>query len=92
MLNLDEMNIQELEEFVSKAEQDPIALAKEIFPTKNKMRVRAINLYLKYSLERKEMLRQTSKGRFKEAEKHKEKSFSIYRLFPDFSKWEDLKE
>jgi hypothetical protein len=89
MLNLDLMAIDELEEFIVKAEQDSVALAKEIFPTENSKRVRAINLLVKYAQERKEMLRQTSKGRFKEADKHKEKAFSIYRAFPDFSKWDN---
>lgn len=90
MLNLDELSADELDDFILKAEQDPISLSKEYFPNENSKRVRAINLLLKYAQFRKEMLRQTSKGRFKEANKHKEKSEAVYRTLPDFSKWDSV--
>lgn len=86
MLNVDNMNIGELEEFIASAEADPKAVAQSHFP-EEKGSVRAINFLVKYAKERVVVLDSTSKGRDGKARIHEEKANNIYRSLPDYAKW-----
>lgn len=86
MINLDSFNVEELEEFVSKAELSPTETAKEHFPT-DKGAVRAINHLIKYAKERSELLKHAAFGREDKVKKLQDKCNNIYRSLPDYAKW-----
>lgn len=86
-MNLDELNIDELNEFISDVEINPKKVAQELFPDE-KGSVRAINYLAKYAKEKAELLKHASFNRQDKVKKLKERCDSIYRTIPDFAKWD----
>jgi hypothetical protein len=87
MINLDDFSIEELDEFVTKAENK--TFAEEIFPTKPQGFVRALNLLQKYAKEKIEAMKHRDKGRIDRAKRFEEKCGNIWRSLPDYAKWND---
>lgn len=85
MMNLDEMSIEDLRNFVALANDK--SFAAEVFPDKPPQFVRALNLMQRYSQERIELLEQTAKGRMERAKRAREKCNAIFRSLPDYAKW-----
>ena len=86
-MDLDQLNLQELQEFIESAEADPKQKAKELFPNEQGA-VRAINIYVKYAKERAELLKHASFNRQDKVKKLKEKCDNIFRTIPEFAQWE----
>lgn len=87
MINLDDVSVDELEEFVQKTEQDRVAFAKELFPDKPPGFVKALNILEKYAKAKIEAMKDRVNGRIQRALKHEEECEKFYRILPDYAQW-----
>jgi hypothetical protein len=87
MINLDELDLESLEELVARATEDKQALGLQIWPHKPAGFMRALNIYIKYSVEKIEAMRDRSLNRESRAKKHEDNLNKIYGTIPEDFRW-----
>lgn len=86
-MNLDDISLEDLEEFVLKCEQDKHSFAREIFPAKHSGYVRDLNFLERYAKEKIEAMRDRLAGRIERALKHEENCEKYYRSLSEDARW-----
>lgn len=86
-MNLDDVTLEELEEFVNKYAQDKHSLGRELFPDKHPGYMRDLNFLERYAKEKIEAMRDRLAGRIERALKHEENCEKYYRSLSDEAKW-----
>lgn len=86
-MNLDNLTQDELEQLVSKVEENEQKAALELFPSKPAGYVKCTLNYLRYCKARLSMMDSLNKNRVSRADKYREECDKIYRAISDYGQW-----
>ena len=88
MINLDDITLDDLREFVLKCEQDKKSLGLSIFPDKPAGWMKTMNLLEHYAKAKIEAIQDRFNGQIQRALTHEQNECDkYYRALPDYARW-----